>query len=232
MQYYDYHSQARKNSDEVVKEISREQGFDVDAKMKKTDVDKDSLESIWNFRAVEWNKDNGFRGAEPNDSQLRTLKKAGIERIISLNHPTYGIVKNNYSDLYKELGLEHLKLYIPYENEGFPSLSRDELIDDIKQSYKNDSDKQIEVQETDAKIRDFIDNMIKVVEGMRKGYFYVHCDNGTTKTNNALYMLMLLSDLSVYDENYEITKTQKMIENIEKVLTDEDKEKLNYGANI
>lgn len=75
MQHYDYHSTARKNSDEVVNQIAKEQGYDLKAGSKK-DVNTASLASIWNFGPVELNKNNGFRGSEPKSYQLQALKKS------------------------------------------------------------------------------------------------------------------------------------------------------------
>lgn len=79
-----------------------------------------------------------------------------------------------------DIELEHLHLHIPYEGETFPSNSKKTMIQQIGQSCKSELEKKKEIEEVDKKIRNFVDNMIDVVEAMRKGHFYIHCDNGTT----------------------------------------------------
>lgn len=113
---------------------------------------------------------NSYRGQTPCEdiSTLKTLKTAGIKRIVDL------CGYHGFDDVVKRSGLEYYKFVVDdyfFENDAFQKSYRD--------TYS--SKERFEINKND-----FLDKFVKFIQTMQKDYVYIGCEYGKYKTDNAL----------------------------------------------
>ena len=84
-------------------------------------------------------------------------------------------------------------------------------------------------KEYDLKVREFVDELVNLVQVAQKGYYYIGCEFGTYKTDDALALIIALNPQQA-DETLYISDLFKIdgMRNLYKNLTSEDKKKMGW----
>ncbi len=162
-------------------------------KPKVVDYNKVTGIDAYNVRSVDSQEIN-YRGSTlaHNPKALKTLKGAGIERVIDL------VGYHWYDKNAKEAGLEY---YCPkfgrgqlgvWEEEAF--VTRGEFLAKETMYYtpiefeKNKKYLENRMQAFDRHARTSVERFVEYIEVMQKGYYYIGCEYGTYKTDDYLLL--------------------------------------------
>lgn len=173
-------------------------------------VDSDSIINgveAYNLRSI---GNNSYRGSTLSDSpiSLKTLKKAGIKTVIDL--AGYGGYKNKVEDA----GLNYFKFNMKSSDQPFLYNMWCHSVFDNGVG-RND--------------RTFIDDFVKLIQTMQKGYCYIGCEFGTKDTSDALLLYDIFSPKGDKKEIYFDDKRQlNKIEVLYSKLTDKDKKLMGW----
>ena len=162
-------------------------------KPKVVDYTKVTGIDAYNVRSVD-GSETCYRGSTlaRKPQALKTLKDAGIERVIDL------IAYYGYDTIAKEAGLEY---YTPkfgrgqlgvWEEEAF-NTSHDVLVRETMYYTPEDFEKNKKYLENLEKrfekySRRSVERFVEFIEVMQKGYYYIGCEYGTYKTDDYLLL--------------------------------------------
>lgn len=166
-------------------------------------IDEETLMGL-NIPNLQSIGENSYRGAslvgKPN--YLKILKNAGIERIIDLCG--YSFYKNEAN----EAGLDYLNFNMKTSDAYFQNIWHHSVFQN--NVCKND--------------RSFINNFVKFIQTMQKGFCYIGCEFGTTDTSDALLLYNVFSPKTKSGLPDDIDETKfDPIRALYDKLTDDDK---------
>lgn len=163
-------------------------------KPKKVDYKKVTGIEAYNVRSISGSNSTCYRGSTlvHNQRALKTLKDAGIERVIDL--VGYG----EYGKRSREAGLDY---YCPrfactelgvWDEEVFET--KEDLIKRETSFYtpldleKNKQYLQNRIEAFDKQLRASVDRFVEYINVMQKGYYYIGCEFGTYRTDDFLLL--------------------------------------------
>lgn len=203
-------------------------------KTKVVDYDKVTGINAYHVRPID-DEETCFRGSTlaRNPRALKTLKDAGIERVIDL------VGYYSYENSVKEAGLEY---YCPdfgrgqmgvWDEEAFDTkenlLSRETKYFTPLDFEKNKKYLELRVNSHEKHIRQSVNRFVDYIETMQKGYYYIGCEYGTYKTDN---YLLLNSVFNPKAEEPILPHTDlvkiDMMKDLYKNLTPEDKKRMGW----
>lgn len=161
---------------------------------KEVDYNKITGIPAYHVRPVEGTDETCYRGSTlVNDFEaLKTLKEAGIERIIDL------VGYYSYDKKAKEAGLEY---YCPDFGHGQLGIWEEEAFNDVEDLIKRETryytpfDFEENKKYLDQRVKSFeyhsrksVDRFVDYIVTMQKGYYYIGCEFGTYKTDDFLLL--------------------------------------------
>ena len=203
-------------------------------KPKTVDFDKVIGIDAYHVRPID-DEETCFRGStllnKPN--ALKTLKNAGIERVIDL------VGYYGYEKSVKDAGLEY---YCPTFGYGGMGIWDEEAFD-TKESLlaretkyftpldfeKNKKYLELRLNSHEKNIRKSVDRFVDYIETMQKGYYYIGCEYGTYKTDNYLLLNTVFNPKAKdpFIPNTDLVKLD-MMKDLYKNLTPEDKKRMGW----
>ncbi len=161
---------------------------------KEVDYSKVTGIPAYHVRPVEGTDETCYRGStlvnEPE--ALKTLKEAGIERVIDL------VGYYGYDKRVKEAGLEY---YCPDFGHGQLGIWEEEAFNDVKDTIKretayytpldlkaNERYLELRTKSLEKHSRRSVERFVEYIETMQKGYYYIGCEFGTYKTDDFLLL--------------------------------------------
>jgi len=202
-------------------------------KPKVVDYKKVTSIDAYNVKAI---NNNSYRGSTLicNPKALKTLKNAGIERIIDLA---------GYSGYDKAAKSEGLDYYTPefaggslgvWEEEAFHT--KEEMLSRETRYYKpidfekNKKYLDIKCKAFDKQVRRSVERFVDYIEVMQKGYCYIGCEYGTYRTDDYLLLNTVFNPKANAQDipNADIFEIDLM-KNLYKNLTPEDKKRMGWS---
>lgn len=153
---------------------------------------------------------NSYRGATLSDNpkSLKTLKESGIKTVIDLAG-----YDSSYEEAVTSAGLDFLRFDMKRSDSWFQNIWHHSVFNN-------------EVGRNDRK---FIDDFVKFIQTMQKGYCYIGCEFGTKDTSDALLLYDIFSPKA---NNKEIdVDSLYMFDNLRVLyskLTDKDKKLMGW----
>lgn len=163
-------------------------------KPKEVDYSKVTGIPAYNVRPVEGTDETCYRGSTLVDvpEALKTIKDAGIERVIDLVGYYY------YDKLVTDAGMEY---YCPVFGRGQLGIWEEEAFETSdgllkKETYfytpaeleKNKKYLEQRVKSFEHNSRKSVERFVDYIETMQKGYYYIGCEYGTYKTDDFLLL--------------------------------------------
>ena len=203
-------------------------------KPKTVDFNKVIGIDAYNVRPID-DEETCFRGSTLVDTPkaLKTLKNAGIERVIDL------VGYSGYGKSAREEGLEY---YCPtfgygsmriWDEEAFDTkenlLSRETKYFRPIDFEKNKKHLELKLNSHEKQVRKSVDRFVDYIETMQKGYYYIGCEYGTYKTDNYLLLNTVFNPKAKdpFIPNTDLVKLD-MMKDLYKNLTPEDKKRMGW----